>query len=162
MKSEKLYDVWTPSFLLSEDFINSIKMMDLSNNHNFYNLRQNEGVMSYVIANTKLSNEIIRCLITDGYCGWHTDPIIPDYTYLLVLRNDVDGFVQLRGISPIIKQSIGTIIGFNNKHYHCQSSKLKTKQEKGIVIYAWFDSNEILSREDVEQQFMSIFDGVIQ
>ena len=54
--------------------------------------------------------ERIELVFTPGVCPWHDDRNLGNWSGLLVLRNDTESWVEIRGERPKKVQPVGTLI----------------------------------------------------
>lgn len=141
-----LLDVWTPSFEVPRKLIDGAKR---------YSLKCAYGGKAHGAVNTgNLFN--LPTLIVDGYCQWHNDAHMPsEYSGLLIVRNDIDSWVEVKN-QPIIKeQPVGTIVTLRIFSQHRLNAIKSRFCRDGVWVAIPIDSKKVLSRDAWEERFKS-------
>lgn len=143
------YDVWPAPFPLPEWIVSFANALSLRPGK----LRDSAGVD---LVGLYKDGRILAvdALMTDGYCPWHDDMWLDTrYSALLIVRNDVDGWVEARGYEPIKSQPVGTLVQLNIHREHRQDAPDGYYTKEGLFICAVLNYNAPLAREEIETRF---------
>lgn len=99
-------------------------------------------------------------VICDGYCCWHDDAHLLNYSLLYVARNDTDSFVETRGVK-IPSQPVGTLLLLDVRKKHRLNCPGGMQSDTGVwFAFCWDYHHDAPCIEECTGRLMRFFADV--
>lgn len=146
--------VWKPSFKVPQGLFDEAAEIPYEESHG-----KRDGVPAQTI---KIwFGKKYEVLIVDGYCLWHDDRHITysQYSGILVLRNDLSSWVEVKDQSIIKNQPPGVIVHLDIYNKHRLNVEKGRCCPKGVWVGLVADSKKERTRQEWEDTFKDILAG---